>query len=121
MMSSAINALDDGVSRTLELVVQTTLDQPTHDRLGGLFAMKGKAGNIWRPACTGHCAMHRLDDVATDRKLPQRLLETRLQAPATGRDLFGEAEPFQLSRAAHHESAKLRILAWVLWAKVGHP
>ena len=52
-MSSAIDALDDGVSRTLELVLQTTLDQPTHHRVEEFVAMKGKAGNIRLPPCPG--------------------------------------------------------------------
>jgi hypothetical protein len=63
--------------------------------------------------------MHRFDDVATRRKVSQCLLEARFQAPATGRDLFGKAEPFQLGRTTNHKPAKLGILHDIRWAKIG--
>src|SRR6187402_1704833 len=102
MMRSTINALDDGISGALEFIAQTAFDQPPYHRTGEFVAMKGKAGNIRFAPCPRHCAMHRFDDVATRRKLSQCLLEAWPQAPAAGRDLFGQPKSFQLGRPADH-------------------
>jgi hypothetical protein len=82
--------------------------------------MKGKARNIRFAPSPDHSAMHHFDDVATRRKVSQCLVEARLQAPATGRDLFGKAEPFQLGRTTDHKPAKLGILHDICWAKIGN-
>ena len=66
MVGTPINAFDDGISRTPELVVEPSGNETADHRLRGVLAMQGEAGDVRLVAGAGHGAMHRLDDVAAD-------------------------------------------------------
>ena len=46
MVRAPVDAVDDGVGRAFQLVVQAALDQPSQDGLGGLVAVKREAGDV---------------------------------------------------------------------------
>ena len=46
MVRAPVDAVDDGVGRALQLVVQAALDQASQDRLCGLVAVKREAGDV---------------------------------------------------------------------------
>ena len=46
MVRAPVDAFDDGVGGAFQLVVQTTLDQPSQDRLARLVAVKREAGDV---------------------------------------------------------------------------
>src|ERR1700679_3899043 len=102
-MGAAIYALDDRISGALQLVVETSCDKSPKDWAGRLVAVQGEPGDIGVAADAGHGAMHGLDDVAARAKIAQSLFEARLQHPARGPDLVGQAEPLELRRAAEHQ------------------
>ena len=119
MMGAAVDAFDDGIGGSLELVVQPALDEPAEHLIGAAVAMKSETGDVRLAAGAGHRPVHRLDDVAADPEVAQRLLEARLQRPRGRADLLGEAQPFELLRAAEHQPARFRILVGGAGAQIG--
>jgi hypothetical protein len=81
--------------------------------------MQGEAGDIGFVAGAGHGAVHRLDDVAADRQVPQGLLGAGLQGPARGADLLGKSEPFEFRSTAKHQAAQFRVFISAAWSQVG--
>ena len=46
MMRTPVDAFDDGVGRAPQFVMQSSVDQPSQDRLGGLVAVKRETGDV---------------------------------------------------------------------------
>jgi hypothetical protein len=87
MVRTPVDAVDDGVGRAFQLVVQAALDQSAKDRLCGLVAMKRVGGDVGLAFCPAHRPVHRLDDVAAHPVVAQGGLEAGLQGPLCGADL----------------------------------
>ena len=119
MVRAPVDAVDDGVGRALQLVVQAALDQASQDRLCGLVAVEREAGDVGLASCPAHRPVHRLDDVAADAEIAQGRLEAGLQGPLRGTNLFRQAKPFKLGGATDHQTAKLGIFAGAAGAEVG--
>src|SRR5262245_63621914 len=108
-MRSPIDALDNGVRRCLQFVLQAAFNQPAQNWITKLLPVDGKAGDINVAPCSGHGAVHRLDDVAANGQLPQNLLELGLQAPASRCNLVSKAKPLKLCGPSNHEPPKFRV------------
>src|SRR6185437_7822420 len=114
VMGAAIDAGDDHVGGSLELVVEGTLDESAQHRVGRLLPVQREAADVWLGAGAAHRLMHGLDDVAAHAELAQRPVESRFQNPASCAHRVGEAEAFQLGGAAKQQAAELRVLG--VWA-----
>ena len=90
MVCVPVDAVDDGVGRVLQLVVQAALDQASQDWLCGLVAVKREASDVGLASCPAHRPVHRLDDGAPDGEITQGRLEAGLQGPLRRADLFGQ-------------------------------
>src|SRR6185437_5592503 len=114
VMGAAIDAGDDDVGGSFELVVEGTLDESAQHRVGRLLPVQREAADVWLGAGAAHRLMHGLDDVAAHAELAQRPVESRFQNPASCAHRVGEAEAFQLGGAAKQQAAELRVLG--VWA-----
>ena len=65
MVRAIVDAFDDGVDRAFQLVMQTSLDQPSQDRLAGLVAVKRESADVGLAFCLARRLMNRFDDVAS--------------------------------------------------------
>ena len=76
--------------------------------------MDREAGDVGLPVRPAHRPVHRLDDVAAEAEVAQGRLDAWLQCPLRRAHLLGEAQPFELSGTAKHETAHLRMVipAW---------
>ena len=102
MVRASVDAVDDGIGRALQLVVQAMLDQASQDGLYGLVAVKREAGDVGLASCPAHRPVHRLDDVAPDGEITQGRLEAGLQGPLRRADLFSQTEALELGGTAEH-------------------
>jgi hypothetical protein len=91
VVGPAIDAIDDGVCRAFQLVVETALLQPTDDRDRGLVVIEREAADVRFAAGAAYRLMDGLDGIAADAQIAQRQLESRLQAPLRRPDLLGKA------------------------------
>ncbi len=119
MVGPPVNALDDGVGRSRQLVMQAAGHQSAEHRVGRILALQCKHGHVRLAPCPCHGPMHGLDDVAADREIAQRTLDPGFERPATRRHLFGEAEPFELGGPADHQPPQRRVFTWSARPKVG--
>ncbi len=109
MVRPAIDPFDDGIGRTLQLVMQATRYQTTKDWIAGIVAVERKAGNIrLAPGC-GHGPVHGLDDVAAYLEVAKRLFNARLQGEAGRGYPFGKPEALKLGGPAEHKATELGI------------
>lgn len=99
-MGASVGAVDHGIGGALQLVVETTVDQPADDRIVEALTGKHVAGRAALDAALGQATVNALDDVATLAQLPQRRLGILGHDPLSGADLIGEAEGLQLAEAA---------------------
>ena len=120
MMRAAIDAGDDRVGCSLELVVETALDQASQHWIGRLLAVQSEGADVRLVSAGAHRLVHGLDDVAADAELPERLFESRLQRPAGGADRIREPEAFELRRPAKQQPAQLRVLGVGSGPQVGN-
>ena len=97
-MGAAVDAVDHGIGRALQLVVEAAIDQPADD--GHVEALAGEhvARRAALDAAFGQAAVDALDDVAALAELAQRRLGVFRQRPLARADLVGEAERFQLAQ-----------------------
>src|SRR5690242_16971137 len=105
MVRPAVYSFDDSVSGALELVMQASRDEAPQHLIGGGFSMQSEPRDIRFAASAGQRPVHRLDDVAADRKVTQRLFQTGLQRPGGRADRLGESQPLEFLRAAKHQPA----------------
>ena len=105
MVRAPVDAVDDGVGRAIQLVVQAALDQASQDGLCGLVAVKREAGDVGLASCPAHRPVHRLDDVAPGAEVAQGRLKAGLQGPLRRADLFGQTEALELGGTADHQLA----------------
>jgi len=110
MVRAIVDAFDDGVGRAFQLVMQTSLDQPSQDRLAGLVAVKRESADVGLAFCLARRLMHRFDDVVSGAEAAQHRLEAGIQGPLRGTNLFRQAEPFELGGPAYDQSAKPNAL-----------
>ena len=121
MVRAPVDAINDGVGCTFQLIVEATLHQPAQHWLVGLIAVKGEASDVGLSVHPAHRSVHPFDDIATDAEVAQGWLEAGLQGPLRQPDLFRQSEPFEPGDATHHQTAKLRIFAGGAGAKIGDP
>src|SRR5882724_1071686 len=69
MMRPAIDSFDDGIGRTLQLIMQPPLNKTPEHGATGLIAMQRKAGDIRIAPTFRHRPMHGLDDVSTNTEI----------------------------------------------------
>ena len=119
MMGPAVHAFDDGIGCALELVVQPARDEAAEHLIGGGVAMQSEPGDVGFAAGAGQRPVHRLDDVAADREVAQRLLQAGLQRPGGRADRLGKSQPLELLRAAQHQPPQFRVLIGGTGAQVG--
>ena len=105
MVRAPVDAVDDGVGRAIQLVVQAALDQASQDRLCGLVAVERETGDVGLVTPGSHRAVHRLDDIAADAEVAQGWLKAGFQGPLRRADLLGETEAFELGGATDHQPA----------------
>ena len=121
MVRATVEAVDDGVGRALQFIVDATLHQPAQDRLGCLVAVEREAAEVGLPLGCAHRPVHGLDDVAADAEIAQGWLEAGFQSPLRRADLLGRAEAFELGGPTNHQTAKLGIFAGAAGAEIGDP
>ena len=100
VMRSTIDAFDDRIGSSFQLIMQSAPDQLANDRFGGVITMQGKARHVGLPSGTGQCLVHGFDDVAANAKVTQYGLNARFQMPLGRSDRLGEAQSFKLRHAA---------------------
>ena len=71
MVGTPVDAVDDGVGRAFQLVMQAALDQPAENGLCELVAVKREAGDVRLAFLPPHRPVQRLDDVAADAEVAQ--------------------------------------------------
>jgi hypothetical protein len=103
-------AVDHGIGRAGQLVVQPLVDQPADDRLVGRAAEDRVA--VERPVLPAILERRadRADDVAARAQLAQLRLRALGDGPLAGLALGGEAHRFQMLQAADHQAAEARIV-----------
>ncbi len=97
MVGAPIGAVDHGIGRALQLVVEATGHQPADDGIVQALAGQHIIGRATLDAPFGQAAMNALDDVAAFAQLAQRRLSVLRHGPLAGTDLAGETERFQLA------------------------
>ncbi len=100
VMGPSVRAIDDGVGRALQLVVETTIDQAADDGIVKALAGEHIAGGAAFDAALGQATVDALDNVATLAQFAQGHLGILGHGPLAGADLIGEAERLQLAQAA---------------------
>jgi hypothetical protein len=100
--SPTVDAVDDGVGRAFQLIMQTALDQPSQDRLAGLVAVNREAGDVGLAVRRAHRPVHGFNDVASNAEVAKGRLDAGLQGPLRRTNLFRQAEAFELAGAANH-------------------
>src|SRR5262245_46994192 len=83
--------------------------------------MHCKASDIRVAPSSTHRPVHGLDDVPANGEIAQRLLEARLESPATLGNLIGKPKPFELRRSTDQEPAQFGIRVRRARTEVGDP
>ena len=103
VVGAAVDAVDHGIGRTLQLIVEAAIDQPADD--GHVEALAGehiaRRGALDAALC--QAAVDALDDVAALAELAQRRLGGLVHRPLARPDLMGEAETLQMPQASDLE------------------
>ena len=110
MMGAAIDAGDDRVGGSLELVVEAALDQPAEYWIGWLLAVQSERADVRLMPAGAHGLVHRLDDVAADAELAEGRFEPGLQRPAGWGDRSARPSAFEFRCPAEQQAAQLRVL-----------
>ncbi len=100
VMGAPVRAVDHGIGRTLQLVVETAIDQPTDDRIVEALAGEHIAGGAALDAAFGQARCMRL---MMSPRSPSSRSASRLSGLMTHwpvADLSGEAEDFQGAQPA---------------------
>jgi len=118
MMGSPVGAVDYGVGRALQFVVETAIDQTPDDRVIDAFAREHIACGATLYAAFGQATMDALDDVAAFTEGAQRLLCSLRDNPLTGTDLIGEIKRLQLAQPADLQGVELVRLLIGTWREV---
>ena len=120
MVRAPVNALDDDIGGPLDLVVQSTRDQPTEHRLGRLIPVQSETGHVRLVTRPRHRPVHRLDDIAADAEGAQRRLEARLHLPSCRTDLLRKPKAFELARSPDHQPLQFGGFSVAAGAEVNH-
>src|SRR5579863_1267438 len=100
MVRPAVDPFDDRIRGAPQFVMEAARHQPTAHGIAKVIAMYGKTRHIGLTTCARHDPMHGLDDVATDPEFAKRLLEARLQRPASRSNLFGQTQTLEFCGSA---------------------
>src|SRR5690606_29174941 len=98
VMGSPIDAVDHGIGRAFEFVIEPARDQPADDRRLQAFAGEHIVCRAALYAALGQRAVHTLDDVAALAKLAQHRWRLFVDRPLAGTDLLGKTEGFELAQ-----------------------
>ena len=74
MMGAPIDAGDDRIGGSLQLIVEAAFDEPAEHRIGRVVTVEGKGADVRIMATSAHCLVHGLDDVTADAELMERLI-----------------------------------------------
>ena len=96
MVGASVDAIDDGIGRALQFIVEAPIDQPADNRRIETFGRQHIAGRSALNAAFRQRPVHPLDDVTAFTEFAQRRLGLAVDHPLAGADLDGEAERFQL-------------------------
>src|SRR5574337_1831906 len=118
-MGAPIDAGDDRVSASLQLVVEATFHQPAKHRIGRLLSMQSEGADIRFAPGTAHGLVHGLDDVASDAELAEGLFEPRLQRPAGGSDGVSQTEAFELGSPSQQQVSQFRVFGIGTGSQIG--
>jgi len=77
-MRAAIGARDDGIGGAFQLVIEATLGEPSHRRVGRGLAVQREGADVRFMPAGAYGLVHGLDDVAADAELPERRLKPGL-------------------------------------------
>ena len=69
MVGAAVNAFDDDIGGSLELIMQPARDQATKHWLAGLIPVQSEACHVRLVTRGRHRPVHRLDDVTADAEV----------------------------------------------------
>ena len=108
VVGAAVDAVDHGVGRTLQLIVETAIDQPADDRDIQALASEHIARRRPLDAALGQALVDALDDVAALAELAQGRLGGHVHRPLARPELLREAQAFQTP-----QSPDLERLEWI--------
>ena len=120
MVRPAVDPFDDGIGGPSQFVMKTTRHQAAEDKISGVIAMEGKAGDVRLVAGRCHGPMHPLDDVGAYLEFAKCLFKARLQGEAGWGDPFGKAKSLELGGPAEHQAAELGIPVRRARAQIGN-
>ena len=66
MVGASIDAVDDGIGRAFQFVMEPASYKSTLHRVGGLVAMQGESSEVGLASGTRDRAVHGFDDVPAD-------------------------------------------------------
>ena len=122
MVRAPIHAVDHGVGRAFELVVEAACDKPPDDRLCCVLLTKRKVADAALDALCGQSAMDALDDVGAFAQRPHGGLGVLRQVPSCWTKRLGEAKALELLHAADHDGASGSVDSGSLtWPKIYDP
>ncbi len=108
-MRAPVDAIDDGIGFTAQLVMQPAIDQTTDDRSFDCVAVDHEIGKAAILVAPGEGAVHGLDDVAADSEIAQRAFGSKSDRPLAGLTLEREVHLLEMLEAADHEAAQFGI------------
>ena len=119
MVGAPVGAVDYGIGRALQLVIEAAVDQPADDRIVDALAGEHIARGAAFDAAFSQAAVDALDDVAALAERAQRLLGILRYDPLAGTDLIGEAECLQLAQPTDLQRVEFVWLPIGMWGEVG--
>lgn len=121
MMGPAVDAVDDDIGRSRQLVLKPAVDQAP-DHIGGAIAVDGERGDAARSVMAAERPVHGLDDVAALAKGPQGGLGVGRDDPLGGTNRFGDAEALEMLGAADQDVPELTVvMGLAARPQVDHP
>src|SRR6266536_6173008 len=109
MVSASVHAVDHGVCRAFELVIETARDKPPDDRPRCVFTIEGKVSDAPFDPLVGESTVDALDDVAALAQRPNHGLCVLPQVPSCRTERLGEAKAFELAHAPDHGGPRVSL------------
>ena len=103
VVGAPVDAVDDGVGRTLQLIVEAAIDQAADDRDVQALASEHIARRGSLDAAFGQAAVDALDDVAALAELAQGRLGGRVHRPLARPELVRETKTLQAPQSSDLE------------------
>jgi hypothetical protein len=122
VMRASVGPVDHGIGLASQLVMQSTLDQSSHELRRRLSTLDDEVGDAARLPALGKGAVHGLDDVAAHAEIAQAALGLESDHPLPWCGGCGEAHLLEVLKTADHQAADLRIrAAGILGSKIDIP